>query len=175
MINLAHKIYQIVSPQAKRVTRKTARKLIGEFARYYDVDVYFYTEKDIKSRGGFYRPFGAKPGIYINMDSEKWLDIFFHELGHNHCHKNGIWKSYHTRGRRSKCGLLFYPAAIARAAMRTGYRAECWIDRWAQKEMQRWFPGMSYQNGYEGKPDTKKWLYKNHLCMYERFVNKGKK
>lgn len=78
---------------------------------------------------------------------EIFFNVLFHEIGHRHCYLNGIWKNYHSPTLNSKRGKLTYK----RIALKT----ERWIENWAEKEMKKWFPKLSFSKGYYTKELTK--------------------
>ena len=104
--------------------------------------------------------------IYINLNKNKnrseYYSTLFHELGHIHCYKNNIWKKYHIVKKRisdltkeEKLGLI-----------RTGLKAEVWVDKWAEKEMKKYYPNLKYHQSYR-TTSSKKWLHKNYLSKFK--------
>lgn len=85
--------------------------------------------------------------ITINKNKaskSKFFSILFHELGHKHCSKNRIWSSYHVND-IDKPGLT---KKEWKAFKITAYKAECWVDKWAENEMKKFFPNIKYQHVY---------------------------
>lgn len=137
---------------------------IRELSRFYQVPVRFVKEKE---RAGYFDL--RRMVIYIAKDYHDPVSVFFHELGHLYCVINGLWGFYHRPLRRSKNGVLFCTKSHARAVLRTGYRAEKWVDKWAKEEMSMWFPDKRYPNSYS-HPAARIWLYKNHLITYSNYL-----
>jgi hypothetical protein len=128
---------------------------ISRLARRYKVPVTF--TKLINHAGhtsrGKIRLDNSK--VYSRLEQ---LSTFFHELGHLHCHRNGIWKRYHWL--KYKLDRRWWPTII-----RIGLKAERWIDRWAAKEMRKWYPNLSYITSY-GAPSIRKWYHEKVLIHY---------
>jgi hypothetical protein len=104
---------------------------------------------------------GATGSIWIwngPMTDGNFLSILFHELGHIHCYRNGIWKAYHL----NKAKLT---KKEKRAAMLTGWKAECWVDGWAAKEMKKHYPRYKYLPSYENE-DDKRDLHESFLDLH---------
>lgn len=87
-------------------------------------------------------------------NKQKFYNILFHEIGHIYCYQNNIWKNYHL----NKIQLTKREKSLI---LKTGLKAERWIDNWAEKEMKKWFPKMKYNKGYFLKSKTK--LFKQYL------------
>lgn len=67
---------------------------------------------------------------------EDMLSCFFHELGHIYCYTNKIWRVYH-RDRRNKRSVLL-----------TAFKAENWVDKWAEKMFKQKFPDLKFKRSY---------------------------
>lgn len=76
--------------------------------------------------------------------TEYKVSVLFHEFGHLHCFRNGIWKTVHP-------DKFFYELTSEdkRLYIKNGLNAEQWIDRWAAKEMAKHYPYMKYHAGYD--------------------------
>lgn len=102
--------------------------------------------------------------IYINKffwdeRPKKRKSTLFHELGHIYCYKNGIYKSYHFGDKK----LTKRDNQLIR---RIGLRAERWVDRWAKKEMKKYFPKERYDESYIKKKNVD--IYKkNYLSQFK--------
>lgn len=81
----------------------------------------------------------------------------FHELGHIYCYINSIYKKYHYSKPYNKL-----TKKDKKAVRLTGFKAECFVERWAEKEMKKYYPSMKYR-AYYGNEESKKWLRENHL------------
>lgn len=102
--------------------------------------------------------------IYINPskfdDNLKYNDFYsrrslfgllFHELGHKFCTDNKIWKHYHYT-EKEVCNIKKFKA--------TAFKAEKWVDRWATREIQKYYPQYSQLGFYYQEPSVaKKFLY----------------
>jgi hypothetical protein len=79
------------------------------------------------------------------------LSVFFHELGHLHCYDTGKWKSYHTKKK-----LLSKLNKKEKALLvRTALKAERWVEKWAEREMAKHFPGVDYIRSYDNPASVK--------------------
>jgi len=58
-----------------------------------------------------------------------FINAFFHELGHHHCAVNNLWVSFHFFNKNLKYTWL---------------KAEKWVDKWASKEMKKYYPKVNY-------------------------------
>lgn len=85
----------------------------------------------------------------------------FHELGHIHCYQNGIWSAYHHAIPTND--LSKYQKSVIR---RTGLKAERWVDRWAAKEMKKYYPNIKYRFVYLNKENVKKYFYEKYLNVF---------
>lgn len=95
------------------------------------------------------------------------LSIFFHELGHKHCHDMGIWRWYHTRYMRN--GRYWYTKKLLNGIVKTGLKAEKWVDRWAEKTMKLYFPDIKYLVGYN--EEGVKWYKENYIPWFKDKLN----
>lgn len=107
-----------------------ALKFCKELAKEQGIKLFF---KKLNECSAFYDDetkeiFIDSKGLGLNTQ----ISAVFHELGHVHCIKNGLWKKYHSDP----------------PDMRTALRAEVWIENWAEKEFKKYFP-----NGYYGPYD----------------------
>jgi len=89
--------------------------------------------------------------LYKCSSRSEGIGAFFHELGHLHCHKKGIWKNYHNRNK-------YY-------MIQTGLKAERWVDRWAERELKKWYPRMKYNSVYNTKYG-RDWYHKHYLAQF---------
>jgi len=74
--------------------------------------------------------------ITLNKDRNfEFIDkafLLFHELGHIHCYINGIWKNYHF-----DLGNVL-TTEKKNLVIKTGLKAERWIDNWAMNEVKKY-------------------------------------
>lgn len=104
------------------------KKRIGRWAKRYNVHVEY---ADLGNSNG--EAYVDK--IVLNSDIGSWRELlytFFHELGHIHCHRTGLWSSFHNP---DKTGIEY-----AQRIIRTSLKAERWVDRWACREVRKHYP-----------------------------------
>lgn len=142
-----------INPQ---VTGRQQIVYVKKLSKLYGVRVYFYKPSRYNA-GGFYR--SDTGNIHISL-GEDLISVFFHELGHKHCREMGIWRTYHDRDKLRGDQRL-------RSIIRTGLKAERWIDRWARNTMKLYFPHHIYNAGYPGK-ESKKWFHNFVLASYKK-------
>ena len=151
------------------MTRKQQKEIIKVIAKIHKVRVYYF---NYESRGwGFhavrrYKNGKVEDSIYISNQSPCLLSVFFHELGHSHCYRNKIWAAYHRCDVKWRKQKIVYPKELMIKIIRTGYKAERWVDRWAEKRLKLINPKIKYRSGYDGTKESKKWLDDNHLSFY---------
>jgi hypothetical protein len=114
----------------------------------------------LKGRGGYYDDRNATVYISVsNLEDRLWiLSSIFHEIGHHYCVENGLFKIYHDEKLDNKDEI--------RAYLRTAYRAELFVDKWAQKEFKIWYPELKYMTCYRTKAE-KNWLYNRFNYLRE--------
>lgn len=137
-----------------------------EITKYYGVKLRYFC--DYRANAMYGLAHLEKSSIRLNsaIDASEasFFSALFHEIGHIHCYKNNIWPVYHKR--------KIDTAALLRAFKLTAYKAECWIDKWAEKEMKKHLPSLNYVVSY--RPKDKK--SKGQLFKYYRpWINKTKK
>lgn len=161
---IKEQVFCLASASSKTIDDATVCKsIISYLAKYYRTNVYWF-EDDASDYGGYFKQGSHKPGIYINNYSKMHhLCIFFHEAGHLYAVRNGLWKAYHERPIFLEKGQPRFHKRTARIAKQTGYRAECWVDRWAIKELAKWYPNFEYETAYLGCEDSAQWLLEKHL------------
>lgn len=129
---------------------------IRRLAEYYRVKVIF---EPLTNCSGM----TDKDTIYIDNSGQYsksfFLGIFFHELGHVYCYRNNIWKTYHSPrlNRKRKNAIQI---------VRTGLKAERWVERWGAKEMKKWYPRRKYIDLYN-TVDGRKWFHQNTLPYFK--------
>ena len=136
----------------------TTIKTIIRLSQKYDVNVSFL---NFENQGGAYHY--QTDTIEISHDYEKrrtaCLGIFFHELGHSHCHKNRLWKDYHIR-------KPIYGKKKIDHFMSISFRVENWVDRWAEKEMRKNFKSLKFCPSYRTK-EHKEWLHNYYTEFFK--------
>jgi hypothetical protein len=150
-------MYQLARKTRRRIPREIQREIVRKLARHYNVKVRFL--KNIDNCGAGYAEHSKTLGHRITIWSESKfiLDCFFHELGHCHCWDTGKWPTYHSR-------KFTTPTIIG--LIRTGWKAEKWVDQWAIQEKAKWYPNHEYRSGYR-TPEGKKWLHDNYLSWFK--------
>lgn len=129
------------------MTRPTARKIITELSVLYGVRLHFEKTKDQQGESRFWN---NSISINLNQSGISMLSTFFHEIGHIHCFKNGIWKSFHINKTINKM-----TKDEKRKYLLTALKSERWIDRWAEKEMKNHFPKLKYIYSYPSDVEYK--------------------
>lgn len=124
-------------------------------AKHYKVRI-FYSKTPSPGVAGYRN---SKKSFTINLVNcntpEKIITCFFHELGHIYCIRHGLWRSFHEMESGKNISKV----------RRTALKAELWIDKWAQTEMNKWFPEIGYSGSYISltKYQARKWLNQNIL------------
>lgn len=132
--------------------KENIRRHLEAIASLYGVRVKI-VEKEFHFRGwADYR----NHTVYVNLTGKYATDIstIFHEIGHVHCYREGLWKSYHYSKNRLKRADII-------KVRQTGYKSECWIESWAEREMRDLYPEYKYERFY-GSEYSRKW-FKNWL------------
>lgn len=89
------------------------------------------------------------------------VSTFFHELGHVYCFRNNIYKIYNGDSPKTQRDKRIFRM--------TAYKAELWVDNWAEKETKRHFPEIHFHRGYGLNPEwEKQWI----RDRYSDFFNK---
>jgi hypothetical protein len=101
----------------------------------------------------------------INISSKvkninKFVFCLFHEAGHFYCYDNHIYPAYH------RCmATQFMTQKQKRALILTAWKAEKYVDNWANSEMKKYFPELdemeSYTENYKAIFHSE-WLYKHY-------------
>lgn len=102
--------------------------------------IYYNVHSHKSSYSGQYNVSTKNITIALINDERDIIQTFFHELGHGYCIKNGLWKSYHIKYINNESERDKY--------IRTGLKAERWVDRWAEQEMKKYFPNLKYKPYY---------------------------
>lgn len=127
------------------------RQMINSIKKEYNIRT--VRIKSIKHCGGYATEKGE-----VFVDKDAWntvsqvLSTVFHEIGHVYCFRNKIWWGYHgfhrshAKNKKKK-----------RALLATAFKAEQWVDKWAEKEMKKHFPDRNYYQSYRTERD-RDWL-----------------
>ena len=126
-----------------RFDKKTEYCLLEQLAYVYDVDVIF--SKKWNAEGVFLLP----RTICISPLAEEPLETFFHELGHVRCYRKKIFPAYH-RYKNKKY--------TRQAVLSTAFRAERYVDKWAEKECRSWFPNYKWVGCYKTEKERQSLL-----------------
>lgn len=92
-----------------------------------------------------------------NKTKRQYISTFFHELGHIYCHDNDIFPVYHNK-KFDKYGWQNLEK-LKKAYKLTAWKAEKFVDSWAEKEMKKYYPKMKFIPGYGNESYCKKYLY----------------
>lgn len=87
--------------------------------------------------------------INENLTQDQARQTLFHELGHCDFIKRGIYQNYHNHKKPLKDRI------------KIGLRVERAVDKWAEREYQKFFPQGRFISVYAGK-EGKRNYYKNH-------------
>ena len=117
--------------------------MLEQLAYVYDVDVIF--SKKWNAEGVFLLP----RTICISPLAEEPLETFFHELGHVRCYRKKIFPAYH-RYKNKKY--------TRQAVLSTAFRAERYVDKWAEKECRSWFPNYKWVGCYKTEKERQSLL-----------------
>lgn len=131
---------------------KKLRAELKTIAKSYDIPVKFKNLTDCS---------GAYCGEYIEInisgrisyDRNFALSVMFHELGHWYAHKHNIYSNYHNIS--SKMNIK-----MSKIIVRTGLKAEKWVDKWGQKACKKYDKTIRYCKSYNTKKAIE-W-YKNY-------------
>jgi hypothetical protein len=95
--------------------------------------------------------------IYYNhrINPHLLASICLHEMCHIWCLRRGIYPTYH---RDTRCKTI----KDYQNYLRTAFRAECYVDNMAHKNIQQFFPGIRFIYGYKNKRKVK-WFKTEHL------------
>lgn len=136
--------------------KQKAKKLIRRLSKYYGVRVYFSKKMEDSGSSRFWN---ESLTISENQSKNKMISAFFHECGHVHCWRNGIWKSYHINKPVVECSDQEKKKVIL-----TALKAERWVDKWAEVQMKEYFPKRKYDQCYLGTDGGD--LVSEHLCDF---------
>lgn len=142
---------------------------IKRLAKQYKIRVYWSYDPKYMMGSGFWR--SQTDTIHILGTEKDLLSIFFHELGHSFAFRNYIWPGYHGHYFHSRGGTTVYTKKGLVAKIRTGYKAECWVDNWGETEMKKYYPNLKYEKGYHSDW-SRRWLNENHLSRYKELLKK---
>lgn len=124
----------------QKVTQENVVGVLRGLARRYGVRLYFNSDGESLGQARYW---DRSISVYKGQTPSRMVSVFFHELGHIHCHDEGKWRSYHNMKPPGKLSDRERELMV-----RTGLRAERWIDRWARREMHKHFPRMRYHTNY---------------------------
>lgn len=140
---------------------KTARKTILDIAHSYGVNVRLEMFTDCSGMADY-----SNGVIYLNLSKDHnktmrhMFSTLFHEIGHCVAYKERKFKAYHHRKEEHN---LTYQDKLA--IVRTGLRAEQYVDRWGEREFKKYYPNERYARSYRNKED-RTWFHKHVLKDY---------
>lgn len=141
----------------------TWRKLIKLAKKEYGLKKLIWSNKDVSWLGQCNYETGVIILYRKNILSfEDQVTTLFHELGHIHCYNKGIWKNYHTG--------VYKPLEKyeCRKLIKVALKSERWIDNWAEKQCNKYFPNIIYEKNYKSNYTVK--LFKtNFLKQYKEY------
>lgn len=140
---------------------KTFKKKVYDLAHAYGCKVRFVDNLDCSGAAEYmYDIIYISIVVEFNKSERHIMSTLFHEIGHCVAFREGKFKAYHyskSDDRLTKADRL--------AIVRTGLRAEQYVDRWGEKEFKKHFPGERYVRSYRNRSD-KTWFHKNVLMDY---------
>ena len=98
----------------------------------------------------------------MKMTDSRLISITLHEICHILAFKNNKFNLYHHPS-----GMVLTKEHI-RAIIRTGWRAEKYVDCQAEKMMKKLFPRRKFVQSYNLKDDDDKEWYNKHFLNYYR-------
>lgn len=145
----------------KRALNKKQRAGLFELAREFGVTLRF-----VVFRSEIWANVGQRSRL-VQIDKRLCysdaLSAFFHELGHLHCHANGIYPAFHKS--------YFRSWAEVRAMRRTALRAERFVDRWAEREFRKRIHGGLFCRSYVTKADKK--VLRDYCLTFKPGTSRG--
>jgi hypothetical protein len=139
--------------------RASIKNLLRSLTRKYGVRLYFNKKTESLGQARFWN---RSISVCSEQGPCEMVSVFFHEIGHIHCHDSRKWVGYHND--TPVCNMS---QVEKRLIVMTAVRAERWIDRWAMAEMAMHFPEMPYTSNYDC-PDTRKAFLqelKREICI----------
>jgi hypothetical protein len=122
------------------MVRQAYIKEVKRLASYYRIRRPSFVTFPMGSNvAGYYHHGKIFMNIRLNRPRCRFISTFFHELGHYHCGRYGIWKKYHQGHADPHTYRYFKLMSL---------KIERWVDRWAAREMKRWYPRMKYSFNY---------------------------
>jgi len=149
-----------------KINRKNSRELISdalEVVRSYGVTI---KVKKLKSNiAGFANvethEILLSEQLVKNSPINEVISVIFHELGHIYCVDHGIFKQYHSEGKTEKW---------FKALIRTGLRAEMYVDKWAKEQMKYYYPWLKFETTYTSSKRSKEFLMNFFYDSYEDMI-----
>ena len=130
----------------------TITQILNNLSKIYDIKIRIMDSARFPYAGTI-----NMNGEFIRISSDCLLNIsemlstIFHELGHAFCIRNGKWYEYHVHKNK-------------RAMLNTAYKAEIWVDEWAETEMKKYFPKVKYNKLLDDfSPKEIKEYYRNFV------------
>lgn len=158
---------------------KRQKELITQIAKEYKIRVYWYSDINNNCGIAYHKsdPATNRESIHIlkHPKVKDYLSTLFHELGHSYCYRNNVWSAYHNKRAIFRNGRSYHKTKDLKTILRTGYKAERWVDKWGRREMYKHFPHLTYRMGYTGTTQCIKWLHDNHLFWYREILERRKK
>jgi hypothetical protein len=139
---------------AQEINTDNQRTIIRTLAKQFGVKVFFCKTDNCAGYWTKENP----DHIYISGHirwGHSYIEIFFHELGHRHCYYKKIFPLFH---RKTYTTL----AEIAPLA----YRAENFVDRWAERECKKILGNDFYWKGAYRDDIDRKWLLERIRQLY---------
>lgn len=151
----------------KLPSKQKQLEIIAYLAAIYNIDVRIRKRMDA---GGYHSNWKEREWIQIHEDQKDLLTVFFHELGHSYCFRNHIWLAIH-RGASYRGRTKYFTSEVARKKIKTGLKAERYVENWADQEMRKWFPNLRYEYAYYDK-GVENWYKNEFLDRYRRLLKR---
>lgn len=134
-------------------------KICKDISKYYEVEIRVDSTLDVAGCCDLETEI-----IYLNSridDKETLLSTLFHEIGHVVAKRNRRFPFFHNKK------LDIWNKKQIESYMKVAYRAERYVDQWAEKEFNKWFPDLEFEECYRTDAE-RKWLLEQFRPWYEK-------
>jgi len=140
--------------------RKTRKQIITELCQMFGVKYRLVRRSQEGWGWACADVFREEIQINVNITCTKnvFVSTILHEICHIVAYRQGKFKLYHSDNTKTKANIL--------GIIRTGLRAERYVDAQAKKLMKGLFPGMRYDYSYNLKEDVE-WFHRVYLSQYK--------
>ncbi len=138
-------------------------KKILQILEYYKIRNLEISTSPYDIYDGSYYFHGQKIKINILRSSRTVINTIFHELGHHYCYVNGIYNGYHI-----KKSDKYWTRKEKIKYIQQAYKAEKWVENWAEVEQKKYFPKVKFDNNFKSKKF-------NLLTFKKQYTNRYRK